>query len=412
MRLRFAVFAAVAAFCSVQPLGAESPADVPAVVTEADFLAAPAEDHPAFTVLEERVGLARAAEVRARTFENPEAEIEREDPSGAGEQLDLTLSWQLPRPGRRRLSIAAADRAMEAAEARVAGGRLDVRLAMRRAFAEWAVAAGEAEILRAHVSRLAELAERERRRAERGESSGLEARRLALAVAAARSRLALVEATRVRARAAARIWRPDLPEEAAPALPALAESSPGQAAEHPRIVALAAELAAARLARDAAERAVALPRLMAGWQRQRAGGETLEGPLLGLAWTLPIADRRRAERIAAAARVESAAASYELALRQIEAERSGAAAAYARLAAAANAANAAAADHASMVEAAVAAFRLGEAGLTDLLEILRSTTDAERAALDLHASALAAYRELEAAAGHPLEPSTSPPVHR
>lgn len=410
--MRFAVLAAFAAIFSIRPLGAEGPNEASTVVTEAEFLAALEEDHPGFTVLEEAVGIARAAGIRAKTFENPEAEIAREDPSGGTEQLDVTLSWQLPRPSRRRLSIAAAARELDAAEARVAAGRLAVRLTMRQAFAEWAVAAARAETLTDHVERLAALADRERLRAERGESSGLDARRLALAAAEAQSRLALAEAAAARARAAARSWRPDLPEEAAPALPELSAGSAAEAVEHPRLAELAADLAAARLARDAAGRGVDLPRLTAGWQRQQAAGESLEGPILGLAWSVPIADRRRAERVRAASRVEAAEARYQLALREIETQRSGAAAAYSRLAGAAAEASETNAANESMVEAAVAAFRLGEAGLTELLEVLRSTTDAELAALDLHASALAAHRELEAAAGRPLESPTPSSVDR
>ena len=46
-------------------------------------------------------------------------------------------------------------------------------------------------------------------------------------------------------------------------------------------------------------------------------------------------------------------------------------------------------------DGAEAAFRQGEAGLTDLLETHRSVTEAELAVLDLHEAALAAHRELE-----------------
>jgi hypothetical protein len=46
------------------------------------------------------------------------------------------------------------------------------------------------------------------------------------------------------------------------------------------------------------------------------------------------------------------------------------------------------------VEAATAAFRLGEMDLTGLLETLRSATAADLAALALHEAALAAGREL------------------
>lgn len=391
--MRIAAFAACLAACSVQAF-----AEPPEEISEADFLAALTKGHPAFAVLEEAVGAARAAAVSARTLDNPELEVTREDPS---EELGLALAWQLPSPARRRLAITAAEREVEAARARVVADRLAVRLALRQAFAEWAVAAASAERRRSRVERLAALAERERRRAERGESSGLEARRLALAVAEARGRLAVADAGAVRARAAARAWRPDLPGGATPVVPALPEGLPTTDAEHPRVAALEAELAAARLAGEAAGRAGRWPRLVAGWKSVREGGETSGGPVLGFAWPLPLADRRQAERLLASARAEAAEARLELARRRLEAEQAGAATAYRRLAAAAAESAAANAGNDEMVDAAEAAFRLGESTLTDLLEVLRATTEAELAALDLHASALAAHRDLEAASGGP-----------
>lgn len=398
--MRFAVFAAVLAVSSLQAIGAESPTEI----TEADFLAALDEDHPAFAALEEVVGIARAAEVRARTFDNPAVEIAREDPSGPTGELELTVGWQLPRPALRRLSIDAAGRETDAARSRLAADRLAVRLELRRAFAEWAAATVRAALLTAQVERTTELAERERRRAERGESSGLEARRLTLAAAEASGRLAVAEAEAERARAFARGWRPDLPAGATPVLPALPDVSHLAATAHPRIAALEAELAAARLARDAADYRVGWPRLVAGWKQERDDGMTVDGPVLGLAWSLPIADRRQAERIQAAARVEAAEARLELASRQIDAERDGAAAAYERLSTAAAEMAAANAANTQMIEAAAAAFRLGEAGLTDLLEVLRATAEAELTALELHASALAAHRDLEAAYARGTQP--------
>jgi len=68
---------------------------------------------------------------------------------------------------------------------------LGYRLAMREADAGWAVADARRQRLTLQAERVGSLAQREAVRAERGEASGLEARRLGLAAATLRSRVAL-----------------------------------------------------------------------------------------------------------------------------------------------------------------------------------------------------------------------------
>ncbi len=381
------------------------------VVTEAEFLAAVGEDHPAVVALREAVGEARAEALAASVLADPGLGILREDPDGAAEQIDLTVAWQPPRPGR-RLAMAAADRGVDAAEARLAADRLALRLALREVYAEWAIATARVELLADHAERLAELARRERLRAERGEASGLEARRLALAAGEAGSRVALAEAEAAAARAAARGWQPALGEDAVPELPRLPPPPAGLPAGHPRLTALEQDLAAAGLERQVAARVARWPELVAGWQRQELDAGAVEGPLLGLSWPLPLLDRNRAERSLAATREEAAAARLAAARAHLEADRAGRLAAYRRLAAATREAGATAAGNDSMIAAAIAGFEHGEAGLTDLLETLRSAAEAESTALDLHAAALTAHRRLEELAGSALDlldPSTSEP---
>ncbi len=64
--------------------------------------------------------------------------------------------------------------------------------------------------------------------------------------------------------------------------------------------------------------------------------------------------------------------------------------------------------HPSLIAAAEASFSSGETTLTDLLDTLSSIRAAESTSLELHAAALAAHRELESAAGAPLELADSP----
>jgi outer membrane protein TolC len=239
----------------------------------------------------------------------------------------------------------------------------------------------------------------------------LDARRLALAAGEARAELARIEAERSKASGMARAWRPDLPPDAAPELPPLAAATPAAAADHPRLTALRAELEAARLNERLAARIVAMPEVVGGWQRQEAGAHVVEGPILGIAWPLPVFDRHRAQRAAARARVEALEAQLTLAERELAAGRSSLLDRYTALRAAAVSARETAADSPAVVVAATAAFQAGEAGLTDFLDTLRSAVAAETAALELHGEALAAQRELETvtATPEPLVSDAPPP---
>lgn len=392
----------------------------PPVLTEAGFLATLEADYPGVAALAEEPARARAAAVAARTLANPELGAVREDPSGATEQIDLTLSWAPPHPGRRRLAGSAADAAVEAAERRRALALLDLRLSLREIYARWALAAERARRLEERLRRLEALELRARRRAETGEASGLEARRLTLAAAEAGAELARAEAERAAARAAVRSVRPELPEEVQLELPPLPPAPELAGTDHPRVAALEAELEAARLSHRLAGRVLEMPEVVAGWQRQEDAGGSVAGPIVGLSWALPLFERNRAEGIRAEARVSALEARLELARREVAAGRAGALAAYRRLRAWVEEARGSSAEGAAALEAVTAAFRLGEADLTDMLETFRSVSAAEVAVLDLHGEALAAHRELERAGGRrvagppgpPGSPSTDPETNR
>jgi outer membrane protein TolC len=189
-------------------------------------------------------------------------------------------------------------------------------------------------------------------------------------------------------------------------LPEVLEAPAGT---HPRLAALEAELTAARRSAELARRVLAVPELVAGWHAEDdEAGVSADGPIVGLVWPLPLFDRNRAERVEAEARADVLAARLELARRQLAGERQGRHAAYGRLRQAALEAGAAAATGALAVEAASAAFRLGEADLTDLLDTLRPAPAAELAALELRDSALAVGREL-ARVSAPAAPAAMPP---
>jgi len=396
--------AAIAAFLLASPSGAQDRR----TVTEAEFLAGLDERHPAVATLRAEIGEAAADQIRARTLSAAELAIDREAPEAAPRQIDLTLRWQPPRPDRRRLEIAAAGAGLEAARARFAGGRLRLLESARETFARWAVGTSATEVLERQVTALEALSDRERRRAEAGEVSGLDADRVAVAVARSRSDLARASADRAAALASARAWRPDLPSGVAPELPPLPPSAAVSETTHPRLAALTSELERARVTERLLGKIAEVPTVVAGWQRQEAAGETFDGPLLGLSWPLPLLDRRRAERTAARARVEALEAELAFAEREIAAAREGSLRAYEELRAAALGAGSAALEVPSLIAAASASFTAGETDLTDLLDTLRSSTDIEIDALELRAEALAAHRQLVLSSA-PLSEATPAP---
>lgn len=397
-----------------QPASPSEPSQTARVVTEEQFLAALNDAHPAVAARREGVAVARAHLLAARVLDDPTLGIEREDLQGPTEKTELVLSWQLPGSAR-GLGIDARREAVAAAEARLSQDLLSLRLAMREVYADWAVAAARRELLAEQLERAEVLAQREAARAEKGESSGLEARRLALAAAALRARWALTVSVVEEARAKAFSWAPSLARDAVPALPpvlsVLSEAPPAtpgaSEGEHPRVLAARADVEVARLEREAAGRLVQSPEIGIGWQREEDGLVSAEGPVLGLSWTLPLLARNRPEKALAEARVSAARARLDTAQRELAAARPAAAASYRSLVAELASARESVASGAAIVRAAQAAFQHGEASLTDLLETLRSVTEAEMAVLDLHAAALAAEREVERLAAGPVVPHSS-----
>ncbi|HLE83564.1 MAG TPA: TolC family protein, partial [Thermoanaerobaculia bacterium] len=180
-----------------------STGQLPSTVTEAEFLAPLDGRHPAALALARELAEARAGAIAARTLENPELGAVREDPAGTSEQLDLTLSWRPPHPGRRRLGIAAAEAVTEAAARRLDQDLLGLELHLREVYGRWALAVARGDRLAGQAARIDALAARERHRAEAGESSGLDARRLALAAVETRAALARAGAEADAASAAA-----------------------------------------------------------------------------------------------------------------------------------------------------------------------------------------------------------------
>ena len=385
-------------------IAAAGGAQEPWALTEAEYLSALDERHPAVRESAQALVRAEARVTAARTFANPVLEGIREDPAGPIGQTDILVSWQIP-GAERGPEIEARESEVQAVRTRLAHEFRTYRLAMREAYAGWAVASARRERLAARTERVESLARREAARAERGEASGLEANRLRLAAATLRSRVVLAEVASEGARAEAAAWRPDLPVDTYPVLPDPPDA-PSLDGVGTGVRAAEADLAAAELAREATRRTIASPEVTFGWRRQDLTPGAVDGPIFGFAWSLPLFDRRQASRKTAIAGLEAARARLELVERESTTSRAAAGKNSARLSAALAEARQELGATERMLDGAEAAFRQGETSLTDLLETHRSVTEAELAVLDLHEAALAAHRELERLAGSagPVDP--------
>lgn len=375
-----------------------------ATVTEADFLAAVTAEHPAAVALAGEREMAAAEALRASLPPNPVIEASVENPDGAARETAAGVTWTPPLDGRRALRREAAEKGLAAAESRLEAARLRLRRDLREAYAEWAFAWERRELLAAHLARLGELARQARARAEAGEVPGLAARRFTLEEAQARADLGRAEARLVSARSALTAWHPGLSAEARPAAPPLPPPAGAvpDLAGRPDLVAREREVERAEALRRLSSRIYEAPALGLGWKRIEERSAEASGPVVSAGWTVPLFDRRQADRLEAEARLSAARADLELARLRARAERQGALAVYGRLRTEAAEADRAAAETGGLLTGATAAYQLGESGLTDLLDTLRAALAARITALEIREAALAAQRDLEAAIGRPL----------
>lgn len=380
-----------------------APTAVAQGVTEEEFLSAFTTESAAVQALTEGLARVEAARTRAGVLTNPRADFWRERPAESPRLSNWTLSWTPPLDGRYGLGKKSADAGLAAARERFSADKAGLRREIRAAFAAWSLAFERRRLLKGQLERVQSLADVERQRARVGEESGLSARRFTLAEAEVRAALGAAEATHAKAEALARAWRPDLARDAAPA-PAVPREPPAvtDASASPELRALTFEAERAALDRKRAGRFVAFPTLQFGWQQLADRDVVRTGPILAAGWTIPLFDRDQATRIEAERRQQVAAARVELARARLTAEIEGGSAAYRALFAASREAGRASEESDRVIAAATAAFRAGEASLTDLLDSLRAAIGARLGEIDLRGQALEAHRELEAALGRPL----------
>ncbi len=372
-------------------------------VTEEQFLAALGEDHAAVRALGEDLARAEATRRRAGTLGNPRLEFWREQPDANPRVTNWTLGWTPPLDGRFGLGKKATDAGVASAREQLAFDRAGLRREMRRVFAEWSLAHERQRLLARRLERVGALAEQERQRARVGAESGLSARRLVLAEAEVRSALREAEAGRARAEAEARAWQPGLEGDAVPALPPLARPPEGvDAGSSPRVRSAEHQLEQAQLESRLAGRFWGFPTLQAGVQRLEEGGAAQSGPIFAAGWSIPLFDRGQGARAEARRRAEIAASRMKQVQALTRADVDGGLNAYRSLFDAVREAQEASGETDRVIDAATAAYRAGEASLTDLLDALGSAFETRLRELDTRALALNAHRDLEAALGRPL----------
>lgn len=371
-------------------------------VTEQAFLAALGADQFGPRALGDDLARAESARRRAGTIENPRLDFWREQPASDQRVTNWTLAWTPP-VGRHGLAKRAADAGVAAAREGLLIETAGLRRRLRQAYAEWSGSHARRELLARRLAQVSELAEQERQRARVGTESGLSARRLTLAEAEARHALREAEAAAARAEAVARAWNPTLAADAVPAVPPLpAPPEHVDGTESPRVRGAQRQLEQAQLESRLAGRFWTFPTLQAGIQRLEDRGVVESGPIFAAGWSIPLFDRNQASRTEASRRAEIAAARLKQSEALVRADIEGGLAAYVALRSASEEATAVSAETDRVIEAATAAYRAGEASLTDLLDALRAAFEARLRELDVRAAALAAHRDLEDALARPL----------
>jgi outer membrane protein TolC len=372
-------------------------------VTEQEFLSGFTAESPAVRALTDGLSRAEAARKRAGALANPRADFWREQPDANPRVTNWTLAWTPPLDGRYGLAKKGADAGLAAAREQLAVDKAGLRREVRAAFAAWSLARERRDVLRGQLERVRSLAEAERHRARVGEGSGLSARRFTLAEAEVYAAAAAVDAAFQAADALARAWRPDLAPEAQPAVVTLPEPpEPADATTTPRVQALTFEAEQADLERTRAGRFLGFPTLQFGWQQLSENGVVRSGPIFAAGWSIPVFDRDQGARFEAEGRRQAALARLEVARARVSAEITGGLAAYRTLLTASHEARSTVEESERVTVAATAAFRAGEASLTDLLDSLRAALGARLSEIDLREQATAAHRELESALGRAL----------
>jgi outer membrane protein, heavy metal efflux system len=375
-------------------------------LTQDQFLADVLASHPGVVAAEAAVTAAAGVRRQAGVVDNPVLSWEREDPEMAPRQDTWRVDWRLPFDGRRH-RVAAGTASLAASSSELEAARLGIRIEMRSVFASWYLATEREVVLAAQLERTRKLAEWLRARADQGEAAGVEARRLELELEVLEREAVAASAATRSARADAASWSGLVTDEVRPVRPFLPPPpSTVEVSGRPDLVALSHRVAELEARYRLSRRLLEPPELSVGWMELRDGQQRYEGPVIGLAWPVPLFDRNQGNREAGKAGVDRAQAEWEAARRRAAAHAQAALAAYSDLYRVSGSERRDGLDS-EVAGSVFAAFEAGEASLTDVLDTLRTTVGVQLSRLDTYSLALEAERQLEAALGRPILPGGS-----
>lgn len=392
--------------------GAQAQPAVP-VIDEATFVAELEAKDPRAAVAAAKLAAARADVAAARVRPNPSVSVEREEPyvDGRGFATNyLRLSVPFDISGRRGRQIDAAEAGVRAVSSDATQTKLELVIQALRVFDDAARARLHVEILtnsRASLVRAVEIA---RKRGKAGDASGYEIQRFELELAGHDDDLvtAQIDLARARAQLATMTGRTgeldasstlDFP----PAVPTV-EALLAKANDRGdlRAAKLRGE-AASRRAGAAARGWVPTPTLTAGAMTADLGDQTGTGYVAGLALTIPVFDRGQGDKARADADRQLANAEARWLERQIP---SAVQVAHTTLMARIEQTRRLATGQLDRLDtilvAAEAAFREGNASVVELLDAHRAARGVRIRALDLRHQVARDKRELELAVGQRL----------
>ena len=364
------------------------------------------------------VDVARSDVIEARTWANPELEIERERAEDAGyaggnaTETSMILSQQLELSGRRGLRRRAAELGVSAAEAEAASERAQLRAEVLRRYYAVAVAERRLQAYTQWSEALQELARIAAQRSGVGDLAGYDSRRIAQSQAQAQAREAEAQAEHGIARGRLAAYVGEAAHDAeldadVSVLPASVPMLPDKAAPNADLAALDRRRAQAEAGVRAASRWSLPVTVGIGRKRFETAGASDEALLLQLSVPLPLFDRNQAESLRARGEARQAESRYLLAVSDIRARRRATWQEATSLGEAARLLRDSTVPQArELTQIARLSFAEGELGLVGLLDAFDAQVDVIDQSLDLQYRARLAALELEQ-----LLPSNTPTNH-
>ncbi|MFL5264282.1 MAG: TolC family protein [Anaeromyxobacteraceae bacterium] len=359
-------------------------------------------------ILEGDVDVVRADAIRAGMWANPTISYTREQTSGgspAASEDFAQIAQAFDVSGRRGLRSRAADHRVEAARLRGTSLRLQLETDVRTRFYDVVLAQQRAGASEEALRRIGPLVDLVARRAQAGDVSGYDRKRIDRERLSVQARLdaEAAQLSRSRERLAALLGAAPSSElrvsgDLLPAIPAEVDV-PAVLRQRPDLRTLGEESTAGDLERSAGRRGwIPDVQVAAGYKGTAAAGERADGFTLGLAVPLPLFDRLQDESLRGDGRARAARGRLALEEAAAAGDIRGLHAEAAQLARAARAfrdeATAASRD---LLSTAEAAYRGGELGILELVDAYRGALDSELQALDLAWTARRARIDLDLA---------------